>query len=108
MGQGISEILTFAVELNIVLAHGLWPRSLTGELTAADEKALRDAAHAVQLDRRQHISVSSTPHKAGGWAARSRRVIRADRLTPPPLPKRLEALTVDNPRLTHDPITNRN
>ncbi len=53
-----SELILIAAELNVVLAHRLWPRSLTGGLTAADEKALRDSAHAVQLDRRQHISVT--------------------------------------------------
>jgi membrane protein len=52
-----SELILIAAELNVVLARGLWPRSLTGELLEADKQALRDLAHAAQLDRRQHISV---------------------------------------------------
>ena len=53
-----SELILIAAELNVVLARRLWPRSLTGELTRADEKALRDSARAGQLDTRQLISVS--------------------------------------------------
>jgi len=53
-----SELILFAAELNVVLAHRLWPRSLTGELLTADKQALQASAHAAQLDRRQHIEVS--------------------------------------------------
>jgi len=53
-----SELILLAAELNVVLARRLWPRSLTGELLDADKQALRDAAHAAQLDRRQQIAVS--------------------------------------------------
>ena len=52
-----SELVLLAAELNVVLARGLWPRSLTGELLDADKQALRDSAHAAQLDRRQQIAV---------------------------------------------------
>jgi membrane protein len=52
-----SELILLAAELNVVLTRRLWPRSLTGELLAADKKALRDSAHAAQLDPRQHIAV---------------------------------------------------
>jgi membrane protein len=52
-----SELILIAAELNVVLARGLWPRSLTGELLEADKRALRDSAHAAQLDPRQHIAV---------------------------------------------------
>ena len=31
-----SELILIAAELNVVLAHELWPRSLTGELVEAD------------------------------------------------------------------------
>jgi membrane protein len=52
-----SELILFAAELNVVLARRLWPRSLTGELLDADKQALRDSAHAAQLDPRQQIAV---------------------------------------------------
>ena len=52
-----SELILIAAELNVVLARRLWPRSLTGELLAADRQALRDSARAAQLDPRQHIAV---------------------------------------------------
>jgi YihY family inner membrane protein len=52
-----SELILLAAELNVVLARGLWPRSLTGELLDADKQALRDSAHAAQLDPRQRIAV---------------------------------------------------
>ena len=53
-----SEVILVAAELNVVLARGLWPRSLTGELVDADKRALRASARAAQLDRRQQITVS--------------------------------------------------
>ena len=53
-----SELILIAAELNVVLANRLWPRSLTGELLDADKQALRNSAHAAQLDPRQHIEVS--------------------------------------------------
>ena len=53
-----SELVLIAAELNVVLARRLWPRSLTGELLEADKHALRDSAHAAQLDSRQRITVS--------------------------------------------------
>ena len=53
-----SELVLISAELNVVLARRLWPRSLTGELLETDERALRDAALAAQLDRRQRIAVS--------------------------------------------------
>ncbi|MGZ6563349.1 MAG: YihY/virulence factor BrkB family protein [Solirubrobacteraceae bacterium] len=52
-----SELILIAAELNVVLARRLWPRSLTGALLEADKQALRDSAHAAQLDPRQHIAV---------------------------------------------------
>jgi len=37
-----AQVLTYAIEINVVQASKLWPRSLTGKpLTAADEKAYR-------------------------------------------------------------------
>jgi len=34
-----TQVFTYAVEINVVHAYKLWPRSLTGTLTAADRKA---------------------------------------------------------------------
>ena len=56
-----SELILIAAELNVVLAHRLWPRSLTGELLEADKQALQASAHAAQLDRRQQIQVNFAP-----------------------------------------------
>lgn len=52
-----SELILIAAELNVVLARTLWPRSLTGDLLQADKQALRDSAHAAQLDPRQRIAI---------------------------------------------------
>jgi YihY family inner membrane protein len=53
-----AHILLVAAEVNVVLARRLWPRSLTGELTPADELALRRFAEATRRDPRQRIDVS--------------------------------------------------
>jgi membrane protein len=38
----LAQVFMYSVEINVVHAHGLWPRSLSGRLpTAADEKAAR-------------------------------------------------------------------
>jgi membrane protein len=55
-----AELILIAAELNVVLARRLWPRSLTGELLAADKHALEASARAAQLDPRQHITVRFT------------------------------------------------
>lgn len=36
-----AQVLTYAIEINVVHAYKLWPRSLTGDITAADKKAYR-------------------------------------------------------------------
>ena len=53
-----AHLLLAAAEVNVVLARRLWPRSLTGELTPADERALRRFAEATRRDPRQRIDVS--------------------------------------------------
>ena len=70
-----SELILIAAELNVVVAHRLWPRSLTGDLLEADKQALQASARAAQLDRRQQIEVSfEQPHSpAGGHDARQER-----------------------------------
>ena len=55
------QLSLVAAEVNVVLAHRLWPRSLFGGLTTADERALRSAAAAEQRDHREHIAVSFDP-----------------------------------------------
>jgi membrane protein len=52
-----SHLLLMAGEVNVVLRRRLWPRSLTGELAAADRMALRSTAEAVRQDERQQIAV---------------------------------------------------
>ena len=52
-----SELILICAALKVVLARGLWPRSLSGELLEADRQALGNSAHAAQLDPRRHIAV---------------------------------------------------
>jgi membrane protein len=56
-----AQITLMAAEVNVVLARKLWPRSLGGELRAADERTLRQSAQAEQRERRQHITVTFSP-----------------------------------------------
>ena len=53
-----AEVTLVAAEVNVVLARKLWPRSIGGRLTAADERSLRDAVLAAQRDARQEITVT--------------------------------------------------
>ena len=53
-----AHILLVGAEVNVVLARRLWPRSLTGELTPADERVFRRYAEATRRDARQRIDVS--------------------------------------------------
>jgi YihY family inner membrane protein len=52
-----SHLLLVAGEVNVVLRRRLWPRSLTGELEAADRSALQRTAEAMRQDERQEILV---------------------------------------------------
>ncbi|HTE63137.1 MAG TPA: YihY/virulence factor BrkB family protein [Solirubrobacteraceae bacterium] len=52
-----AHLLLVAAEVNVVLHHRLWPRSLGGELEAADRAALQRTAEAVRQDERQEIQV---------------------------------------------------
>jgi membrane protein len=56
-----AQLSLVAGEVNVVLAERLWPRSLFGDLAAADERAMRRAAQAEQRDRRELIVVSFDP-----------------------------------------------
>jgi membrane protein len=56
-----AELVLIAAELNVVLARKLWPRSLTGKLTAEDKHVLRDSVYAAQQDPRQRIAVTFAP-----------------------------------------------
>ena len=52
-----AHLLLVAAEVNVVRHQRLWPRSLAGELEAADRAALCRAAQAAQQDERQQIRV---------------------------------------------------
>ena len=53
----LSHLLLLAAEVNVVLRRRLWPRSLTGELEAADRSVLQRTAEAMRQDERQEILV---------------------------------------------------
>jgi membrane protein len=53
----IAHVLLIAAEVNVVRHWRLWPRSVTGELEAADRRALRRIAESARMDRRQQIEV---------------------------------------------------
>jgi YihY family inner membrane protein len=53
-----AQLLLVAAEVNAVRADRLWPRSLGGTLTEADERALERAVALTQIDPRQRISVT--------------------------------------------------
>ena len=52
-----AQLILIAAELNAVAGLRLWPRSLTGPLTAADRRALEGYARAAMHDERATISV---------------------------------------------------
>jgi membrane protein len=60
-----SNLLLLAAEVNVVLHRRLWPRSLTGPLSAADREALGDAARAARQDEREDIAVSFDEDRGG-------------------------------------------
>jgi YihY family inner membrane protein len=51
-------LILVAVEVNVVLARRLWPRSLAGELEPADRLVFERSAAAARRDRRSHIEVN--------------------------------------------------
>ena len=53
-----AHLLLIAVEVNVVLARRLWPRSLAGELEPADRLVFERSAAAARRDRRSHIEVN--------------------------------------------------
>jgi membrane protein len=56
-----AQVTLITAEINVVLAHRLWPRSIAGTLEPADQRALRDAAKAEQSDPRVRIAVTFEP-----------------------------------------------
>jgi membrane protein len=56
-----AQLTLITAEINVVLAHRLWPRSIAGDLGPADRRALGDAVKAEQFDVRQRITVSFEP-----------------------------------------------
>ncbi len=67
-----AEITLMAAELNVVLARRLWPRSLGGELRAADERTMREAAQSERRDRRQRITVTFAEEGQAGATGEDR------------------------------------
>lgn len=53
-----AHLVLVAAEVNAVLTRRLWPRSLAGALTPADERALRRIAEGTRRDPRQRIAVT--------------------------------------------------
>jgi membrane protein len=53
-----AHLVLVAAEINVVRTRRLWPRSLTGALTPADERAFRRSAEATRRDPRQRVDVS--------------------------------------------------
>ena len=53
-----AHLILIAAELNVVLSEHLWPRSLTGELTEADRRALESGAVAMRMDKRAQVDVT--------------------------------------------------
>ena len=53
-----AQLSLVAAEVNVVIARRLWPRSLAGSLTPADQRAFRRSAEATRRDPRQQIDVS--------------------------------------------------
>lgn len=58
-----AQVFTYAVEINVVHAYKLWPRSLTGKpITAADEKAYRMYAKKEAMRPRPEEEIEVTFH----------------------------------------------
>jgi membrane protein len=53
----VAHVVLLGAELNVVLRRRLWPRSLAGDLTPADRRAMRSGAEAARADRRAEIVV---------------------------------------------------
>jgi membrane protein len=65
-----AQVTLIAAEINVVLAHRLWPRSIGAILGPADQRALEDALRAEQSDERMHIAVSfEVAHDSTGAGA---------------------------------------
>jgi membrane protein len=53
-----AQLTLITAEINVVLAHRLWPRSFAGGLGPEDQRALGDAVMAERTDSRVHITVT--------------------------------------------------
>jgi YihY family inner membrane protein len=65
----VSQLALYAAEANVVLARRLWPRSIAGSLTPADEQVLRDLVHQEERRPEQRVGVGFEPNAALGAAA---------------------------------------
>jgi uncharacterized BrkB/YihY/UPF0761 family membrane protein len=67
-----ARLLVYAAELNAVLAHRLWPRSLLGPAVPADDRALEALAKIEERDKREQVDVTFDPPAAGRQPERPR------------------------------------
>jgi uncharacterized BrkB/YihY/UPF0761 family membrane protein len=54
----LAQLLLISAEINVVRVERLWPRSLGGSLTVADQRVLERAAAMAQSDPRERIAVT--------------------------------------------------
>jgi membrane protein len=71
-----AQLTLLGAELNVVLAHHLWPRSLHGDHTRADERALRRSA--MQEERKEEEIVDVTFEDPDRGEGPTREVVRDD------------------------------
>jgi YihY family inner membrane protein len=68
-----AQLMLVGAELNTVLRHRLWPRSLQGELTRADRVALRRSAEQEERKDEELVSVRFEPEQEHDGPASSRK-----------------------------------
>lgn len=69
----VAQLSVYAAELNVVLARGLWPRSITAPMTAADRQVLRDLAHQEERTAEERVAVGFEPDRVGEATRDARR-----------------------------------
>jgi YihY family inner membrane protein len=68
-----ARLLVYAAELNSVLAHRLWPRSLLGPPVPADDRALVALAKTEERQERERVDVQFDPPADGSPPGRNER-----------------------------------
>jgi uncharacterized BrkB/YihY/UPF0761 family membrane protein len=61
-----AQLALLGATLNVVMKHRLWPRSLQGELTDADERALRRSAGQEERKDEEIVKVRFERDRARG------------------------------------------